>query len=241
MSLNSDFYQGKTISTYQGFRKHKAYLQSALSQEERELWIRVFEKFYSMGDQKIQSEATTILFLDILQELKFGLIEVKVEQPAKPSKEEQLDEDDKPGPMKLVSFKLSESYYDGVEYFLWDDKDKNESFEMIRTDDVLRFQFEYAIFHFGIKTAMYFGAIENLKQIIMESGQTIWGNTEKREAKLMSRLTMTLKAPELLELVEKLRWELFAANEEQMVKIASKGPQEELVKRRQKAKQDGKL
>lgn len=241
MSLNSDFYQGKTISTYQGFRKHKSYLQSGLSEEERELWIQVFEKFYSMGDQKIQSDLTTLLFLSILQELKFGLIEIKVEQPAKPSKENRLDDDDKPGPMKLVSYKLCKSHYDGVEYFLWDDATKNENFEMIRTDDVLRFQYEYAIFHFGIKTAMYFGAIENLKQIVMESGQTIWGNTEKREAKLMSRLTMTLKAPELLELVEKLRWELFAANEEQMVKIASKGPQEDLVKRRQKAKDNNQL
>lgn len=195
-----DFKNGKAIKTFEPFFESPAYQTSELPKEERDMWIKVFETYYSGGDSRLNNSSVSMALLNILDDLEYGI-----------DNAESTDEESE-------AFKLIDGK--GLEVYLFEQERQDEIVGLLRNDEVLKLQFAWVIFHFGSKTALYFATMENYFLVLTEASRYVTGDMDKREAKMKLKMAMTLSAPEILEQAERIRWELFMGSSEAKIQTA---------------------
>jgi hypothetical protein len=194
-----NFKNGKRIETFEPFYQTDGYLNSLLPENEKAMWIKVFEAYYSQGDSKISNSSVTMAILNILDDLGYGI-----------DGDGQHGEDER--------YNLIEGR--GIDVYLLEQERQDEIVGILRNDDVLRLQFTWVIFHFGSKAALYFATMENYFLVLTEASRYVTGDMDKRENKMKLKMSMTLSAPEILEQAEKIRWELFMGSSESQIQMA---------------------
>lgn len=237
VDILDDFREGRQVRTFPSFFKLPEYEANRLSQSEKRLWINVFEKVFSRGDSKLNSEDWASAFMAEIKELDFGIELTKTEIPEKktrmkvtkkpkkveqenPEEETHSEEEAEEERPYTEHFRLVEKYDEGEEYGIADDQRKKHIFEILRTDDVFLLQFDWVIFHFGSKFATYLAKIEHFKLLLVEmSRPIIGGDPEKREARLVNRNKVGAEVEKIQQDIDRIRWELFGIQEEKVREI----------------------
>jgi len=195
-----NFKNGKSIQTFEPFFETVSYKNSELPQNERNMWIKVFETYYSGGDSRLNNSSVSMALLNILDDLEYGI-----------DNAESTDEE-------TEAYKLVEGK--AIEVYLFEQERQDEVVGLLRNDEVLKLQFAWVIFHFGSKAALYFATMENYFLVLTEASRYVTGDMDKRETKMKLKMAMTLSAPEILEQAEKIRWELFMGSSEAQIQIS---------------------
>ena len=169
-----NFKNGKAIVTFEPFFETPAYTTSLLSAPERQMWVKVFEAYYSGGDSRINNSSVSMALLNILDDLGYGI------------------DHDTPVEEDVPAYKLVEEK--ALEIYLYDQEAQDEVIGLLRNDNVLKLQFAWVIFHFGSKAALYFATMENYFLVLTEASRYVTGDMDKREAKMKLKMAMTLSA-----------------------------------------------
>ena len=245
-NLFEDFHHGNKIRTFDGFLKTNEYLENKLPENQKALWIRVFEAFFSRGDSSLNRDDVATSFMDEIGSLKIGicrdvtLIAEKTTRTrkAKPVEGEEPEPEQKPKQRFDETFWLTENFDDGEDYIIFDDERKIEAFGLLRTEDVFLLQFDWVIFHFGSKVAMYIAKIEHFKSLLIEMSRPVPVNAPDREKRYVLRSKISEDVEKAQKEIDNLRWSLFGIAEEKINEIQVENRQRDLANRRRAQKQN---
>jgi len=230
----NQFYEGRTIRSFAAYFETKEYLGNHLSQAEKELWVKVFEAFFSRGDSRLNSDDLALGFMEVIDRMNLGIkkdaVDKKHRDPDDDDDEEELDDEDELA--SDVRYYLVKNREDGEEYILFDDERKISVFHTLRTMDVFALQYDWVIFHFGSKVAMYFSKIEEFKTLLVEVSRPLTGDIQKREEKMVLRSKISVQIELLQKAIDRIRWELFGIPEEKIKEILTTNRHQDLTRRR---------
>ena len=133
-------------------------------------------------------------------------------------------------------FWLIQERNQGEEYVLYLDERKIEVFQILRTDSVFVLQIDWVMYHYGSKFAVYVTKIESLKNLLVDMARPILGDPEKREQKAALKVKMMENIDKIQSSVDKMRWELFGVDEEELMDDEHINRQQALTERIKKSK-----
>jgi len=230
------FHEGRTIRTFKAFFDTKEYEHNKLPDSQKRTWVSVFEAFFSRGDSLLNSEDLALGFMECIDKMNLGIKKDGTKRVKPDPTDDDEDEDEEDEDEKVVSeerFILVPERESGEEYILFDDPRKIMVFQILRTMDVFSLQYDWIIFHFGSKVAMYFSKIEEFKTLLIAVSQPLTGDVGKREEKLVLRSKISVQIELLQKGIDRIRWELFGIAEEKIREINVGNRQQELTQRRQ--------
>lgn len=244
-NLLEDFHHGNKIRTFDGFFKSAGYLENALPENQKLLWVKVFEAFFSRGDSSLNRDDVATSFMDEIGNLNLGICRDVKMIPTKPTKRPRKrkaeDEEEDPEAEESESqtkqpfeetFWISENIEDGEDYVIYDDDRKIEVFGMLRTTEVFLLQFDWVIFHFGSKVAMYVAKIEHFKSLLIEMSRPVPINAPDREKRYVLRSKISEDVEKAQKEIDNIRWSLFGIAEEKVNEIQVENRQKDLANRR---------
>lgn len=219
------FREGKRIKSFESFYNSFEFTNNPLSKEEKGLWVKVFEEVFSAGDVEFNRGQLALKYMDVIDELGYGIKREELFRPIVPKKkpkakaaEEESEEEEVPEEESIGErFWLVPDRADGEEYVLYLDDRKMQVFQILRTDDVFILQIDWVLYHFGSKFAVYVSKIESLKNLLVDMIRPITGDPEKREAKAALKVKMMENIDKIQASVDKMRWELFGVDEEELM------------------------
>lgn len=226
-STLTKFREGRRIKSFDSFYTSPDFTDNPLPKSEKDLWVKVFEEVFSAGDVQFNRGYLALKYMEVIDELGYGIKMETLTQPVIPKKkpkaktkameeeleEEQVQEEEVVG----ERFWLVADRSEGEEYVLFMDDRKTEVFQLLRTDDVFILQIDWVLYHFGSKFAVYVSKIESLKNLIVDMVRPITGDPEKREAKAALKVKMMENIDKIQASVDKMRWELFGVDEEELM------------------------
>jgi hypothetical protein len=220
-STLTKFREGKKIKSFESFYTSFEFTDNQLPLEEKKLWVSVFEEVFSQGDMAFNRGQLAIKYMEVIDQLGYGIkmetltqpIPLKKKAKSKPEElEEELEEE-----FIGEKFWLIPNRSDGEEYVLFLDTRKIEVFQTLRTDDVFILQIDWVLYHYGSKFTVYVSKIESLKNLLVDMTRPISGDPEKRETKAALKVRMMENIDKIQASVDKMRWELFGVDEEELM------------------------
>jgi len=246
-STLTKFREGKRIKSFDSFFTSFDFTDNPLTTEEKNLWVKVFEEVFSDGDTAFNRANLAIKYMEAIDELGFGIkrealpkpVSIKKKSKAKAAEDEEAPEEpEEESPDE--KFWLIPNRSDGEEYVLFLDDRKINVFKTLRTDDVFALQIDWVLYHFGSKFAVYVSKIESLKNLLVDMARPITGDPEKREAKAAIKVRMMENIDKIQDSVDKMRWQLFGVDEEELMDDDHINRQQALTQRIKESKSKGK-